>query len=86
MTYRLITPKPFQKQFELLPAEVKKKVAEKILYLSEFPRPSGVCKLKGFENEYRIRVGDYRIRYQINDEKQDLTLLHCRHRREVYRS
>jgi mRNA interferase RelE/StbE len=36
--------------------------------------------------QYRIRVGDYRIRYQIDDEKQDVTLLHCRHRREVYRN
>ena len=86
MTYTLITPKPFQKQFEALPVEVQEKVAEKILDLSEVPRPSGVCKLKGSESEYRIRVGDYRIRYRINDEKQDLTLLHCRHRREVYRS
>ncbi len=54
MTYTLIAPKPFQKQFAALPIEVQEKVAEKILDLSKVPRPSGVCKLKESENEYRI--------------------------------
>ena len=85
MSYELITPKLFEKQLEALPKEVKLKAIEKILALAEEPRPSGVSKLKGSENEYRIRVGDYRVRYEIDDTKKMIILLHCRHRREVYR-
>jgi mRNA interferase RelE/StbE len=64
---------------------VNKRVAEKLQQLAEEPRPSEVVKLKGTDNEYRIRVGDYRIRYEINDQDRTIRLLQCKHRREVYR-
>lgn len=85
MSYELITPKLFEKQLEALPKDVRLKAIEKILALAQEPRPSGVSKLKGGDDEYRIRVGDYRIRYEIDDIKKMIILLHCRHRREVYR-
>ena len=49
------------------------------------PRPPGVIKLRGAENEWRIRVGDYRIIYEIDDDKRLIAILRIRHRREVYR-
>jgi mRNA interferase RelE/StbE len=57
----------------------------KIKDLETEPRPSGVVKLKNSENEYRLRVGDYRVRYEIDDAKQTILILQCKHRREVYR-
>ncbi|MEO1093686.1 MAG: type II toxin-antitoxin system RelE/ParE family toxin [Cyanobacteria bacterium J06638_28] len=39
------------------------------------PRPDGVVKIKGSDNEYRIRIGDYRVRYEINDKALVILLL-----------
>jgi mRNA interferase RelE/StbE len=83
MSYTLVIAKSVQKQFDDLPSEMGDRVAEKIQQLADEPRPSGVIKLKGSVNEYRIRVGDYRVRYQIDDANQTIQLLQCKHRREV---
>ncbi len=85
MSYRIIISKSVQKQIDALPDEMSDRVAEKLQQLAEEPRPAGVVKLKGSDNEYRIRVGDYRIRYEIDDRDKSIRLLQCKHRREVYR-
>jgi mRNA interferase RelE/StbE len=85
MSYTIVIPKSVQKQIDSLPNDVFVKSIEKIQELQEEPRPDKVVKLKGFDNEYRIRVGDYRIRYSIDDETQIIQLLQCKHRRDVYR-
>jgi mRNA interferase RelE/StbE len=41
--------------------------------------------LKGYDNEYRIRIGDYRLVYEIQDEQLIVLLLQCKHRRDVYK-
>lgn len=86
MTYIIITPKIVQKQLDALPDDVYNRVIVKIRQLAENPRPDGVIKLKGVNNEYRIRAGDYRIRYEINDQRLIILLLQCKHRKDVYRS
>jgi mRNA interferase RelE/StbE len=53
--------------------------------LSEDPFPYQHRKLKGTEASYRIRVGDYRIIYQIDIEKRVITIFHVRHRKDIYR-
>jgi mRNA interferase RelE/StbE len=53
--------------------------------LKDNPRMSGVEKLKGSENAFRIRVGDYRILYEIQDEELIVYVLETGHRRDVYR-
>jgi mRNA interferase RelE/StbE len=85
MTYTIITPKAVQKQLDALPDDVYERIAVKVQQLAENPRPDGVVKLKGSENEYRIRIGDYRVRYEIEDEELRILLLQCKHRKEVYR-
>jgi mRNA interferase RelE/StbE len=85
MSYRIIISKSVQKQMDALPDDMSDRVAEKLQQLAEEPCPSGVVKLKGADNEYRIRVGDYRIRYEISDQDKAIRLLQCKHRREVYR-
>jgi len=49
------------------------------------PRPAGCVKLSGEKDIYRIRVGDYRILYEIRDTVLIVTVIRIRHRREVYR-
>ncbi len=67
MSYRVIVPKSAQKQLDSLPANVLNRVIEQLILLAENPRPPGVVKLKGYEDEYRIRIGDYRIRFEFRD-------------------
>lgn len=85
MTYTVIIPKPVQKELDELQKDLKIRITDRILALAENPRPDGVVKLKGYENEYRIRIGDYRVRYEIEDDNLIVLVLDCRHRREVYR-
>lgn len=44
-----------------------------------------LLKLKGYDNEYRIRIGNYRVRYEINDKDFIILLLHCKHRKDIYK-
>jgi len=85
MRYTIIIPKPVQKQLKNLPTETYQRILEKIEQLSSQPRSLDTKKLKGFANEYRIRIGDYRVRYEINDKTLTVLLLSCRHRRDAYR-
>jgi mRNA interferase RelE/StbE len=86
MTHTVIIPKPVQKQLDNLPTDLCDRLLEKILQLTEDPRPSGTKKLKGFDNEYRIRIGDYRVCYEIDDEATIVTIPSCKHRKDVYRN
>ncbi len=85
MSFQVIIPKPVQKQLDDLPDDVFKRIIEKLEVLTINPRPFGCVKLKGMKNEYRIRIGDYRIRYEINEAENLVILLHCKHRKDIYR-
>lgn len=84
MSYSIVVPKSVQKQLDRLPEQVYQRILKKIRILAEDPRPSGSLKLKGVDAEYRIRIGDYRLRYKIDDDKQVVILGQCQHRRNVY--
>ena len=73
-----------QKELARLPPGIYEAVRDTIRALGENPRPSGYTKLTGREG-WRIRVGSYRIIYEIDDGERDVTVLHVGHRREVYR-
>jgi len=85
MSYQIIIPKPSQKQLKQLTPEIYQRIIEKIGQLANEPRPIGTKKLQGFDNEYRIRIGDHRVRYEIDDKALTVIILSCRHRREAYR-
>ncbi|MEH1888341.1 MAG: type II toxin-antitoxin system RelE/ParE family toxin [Nostoc sp.] len=85
MSYAIIISKSVQKQIDNLPNDVIERVIEKIQNLALEPRPDGIVKLKGSDNEYRIRIGDYRVRYEIDDQSQLVQILQCKHRKDVYR-
>ncbi|MBN2715832.1 MAG: type II toxin-antitoxin system RelE/ParE family toxin [Deltaproteobacteria bacterium] len=67
------------------PADVRKRIFKALLSLADEPRPSGVKKLSGEENLYRIRTGDYRIVYQIKHAVLMVLVVKVGHRRDIYR-
>lgn len=73
-----------QKELADLSKESYARVRDEIQALADEPRPSGCKKLKGREG-WRIRVGDYRVIYDIDDEAQTVLIVHIGHRRDVYR-
>ena len=85
MKYQIIIPKPVQKELDDLPDNIRDRIINRILTLKDNPRPHGCIKLKRYDNEYRIRIGEYRVRYEINDRESLVVLLHCLHRKGAYR-
>ena len=74
-----------QRQFKRLSHDVQNRLRPRIRALAEEPRPPGVIKLKGVQNEYRIRVGSYRVIYEIRDDVLVILILDIGHRRDIYR-
>ena len=72
------------KQIEALPHRLVQRIDEAIAGLANESRPVGARKLMGIEG-YRIRVGDYRILYRVNDESRLIIVYRVKHRREAYR-
>lgn len=72
------------RQFRSLPRTVQKRVRPHISTLAENPRAPGSRKLVG-ENDYRIRVGDYRVIYEIDDPSSVVTITAVLHRKDAYR-
>ncbi len=85
MPYQLIIPKRVQKQLDGLPERVYERIREQIVALSDVPRPPGTKKLEGYQDRYRVRVGDYRVVYIVDDTARRLELESVRHRSDVYR-
>lgn len=74
-----------ERDLRRLPNVVFRRVNGKILGLREDPYPAGARKLTGDLVGWRIRVGDYRILYQIDHSAQTVTIVRVKHRRDVYR-
>jgi mRNA interferase RelE/StbE len=85
VSYQIEISKSATKQLKKLPTDIKQRIDAKILDLGIDPRPSGVKKLKNTDNTYRVRVGDYRILYDIFDEILLIAVVEVGHRREVYK-
>ena len=83
--YRVEFSRPADRQFRGLPADIQRRIAPKINALAGAPRPRGAVKLEGAEDLYRLRVGDYRVLYQILDRVLVILVVALGHRREVYR-
>ena len=73
-----------EKDLDRLPTDVRIRIIHKIEALSENPRPHGVEKLSGKEGFYRIRVGDYRVIYEIQDDVILVLVLRLGHRSDIY--
>jgi mRNA interferase RelE/StbE len=82
--YTLEIKQSAQKELDALDDTVFKRIDRKILALADNPRPAGCKRLKGFKDQWRIRVGDWRVLYIIDAETKTVTVMHVAHRREVY--
>lgn len=85
MRYRIEFTRRAEKDLEGLPTDVQARIIKKIGVLADNPRPHGVEKLAGDEGFYRIRVGDYRVIYEIQDDILLVLVLRLGNRRDIYR-
>jgi mRNA interferase RelE/StbE len=85
MTYTVLFKPSAKKAYGRLPLDARRRIASKINGLAQNPFPPGVVKLAGEENTYRIRIGDYRVIYDVLQERVIVLVLRIGHRREVYR-
>ncbi len=84
MKFQIILPKSAQKELDRLPDEIANRILARLAELETNPRPADVKKLKG-RDAWRIRVGDYRVIYEIHDRVLRIIVITVGHRREVYR-
>ena len=84
MTYEVRIGRSAEKEIDGLPSIVHARITRRVLSLEENPRPIGTKKLSG-RDEYRLKAGDYRILYTVNDNEKVVKIFAVRHRREAYR-
>ncbi len=82
--YRITIKKTAAKELEALPKKDLPRIIKRIQTLAQNPRPDGSQKLSGKE-QYRVRQGDYRIVYSIEDKDRIIDIFKIGHRREIYR-
>jgi mRNA interferase RelE/StbE len=83
-SYRLLIKRSAVKELEALPAKDRRRIVPRIEGLASEPRPHGCEKLSGLE-QYRVRQGDYRVVYGVDDEARVVIVVKIGHRRDVYR-
>jgi len=84
MTYRIVLSPMAARQLRKLDAQVRRRIQAALDLLAEQPRPPSATRLVGGAGEWRVRTGDYRIVYEIEDEQLLILVLRIGHRREVY--
>lgn len=84
-SYKIVLKPSVEKDLRSLPPSAVRQVWDRLGALADAPRPRQSVKLTGTERLYRIRVGDYRIVYGVDDNAKLVTVHYVRHRREVYR-
>ena len=82
--YSLDIKQSAQKELDALDDALYSRLDRKILALGETPRPAGCKKLKGYRDQWRVRVGDWRVLYIIDDAAKLVSVTRIAHRREVY--
>jgi mRNA interferase RelE/StbE len=82
--YRVIITSHAERELRRLDRSTKNRVLPVALALANDPRPHGCLKVKGENQLWRIRVGDWRIGYRIDDPSETVTILAIGHRREFY--
>ncbi|MBX3329584.1 MAG: type II toxin-antitoxin system RelE/ParE family toxin [Nitrospira sp.] len=85
MAYSILLAPPAERQLKSLTDSIQKRIVKRLKSLRENPRPQGVKKLVGEEDLYRIREGDYRIIYTIQDKELIVLIVKIGDRKEVYR-
>jgi mRNA interferase RelE/StbE len=84
MNYSVEVKPSARKELEALPDHVLSRVVRKLESLAHAPRPAGCKKLKGYKDQWRVRVGDWRAVYIIDEAAKIVRVTRIAHRREVY--
>jgi len=82
--YRVELARPAEKELERLPGQIAERLIQAIRGLQDEPRPHGAAKLHGSKSGYRIRVGRYRVIYEVDDRHRFVLISHVRHRKDAY--
>lgn len=85
MPYRVEFLRTASREFLRLPKFAQERIEPRITALADDPRPPGAVAMVGQAREVRLRVGDYRIVYRVDDEDSTVWIVRVGHRREVYR-
>jgi mRNA interferase RelE/StbE len=85
MTYRIEVKPQAEKALAKIPNPHRRRIAKAIDALARTPRPEGSTKLTGADDAYRIRIGDYRVVYEIADKVLIVYIIRVAHRKDVYR-
>jgi mRNA interferase RelE/StbE len=85
LVYKVFLEKRAEWEIKRLPAEILHRIIPKLKTLSENPKPPGCRRITGAKNDWRIRIGDYRIIYEIDDREKAVKVMRIRHRKEVYK-
>jgi mRNA interferase RelE/StbE len=85
MAYSILLAPPAERQLRSFAQAIQKRLVKRMKSLQHDPRPPGVKKLSGEDDLYRIREGDYRIIYAIQDKELIVLVVKIRDRKEVYR-
>jgi mRNA interferase RelE/StbE len=83
-SYKLSVKRSAEKELRKIPRSDLRRVIETIQALTRDSRPHGVRLLKGPERHWRVRQGDYRIIYEVDDAAHHITIIKVGHRREIY--
>ncbi len=83
--YEVYLSRSAVKELERLPDNILSRVVRKLESLSLNPRPKGTVKIKGRYGLYRVRIGDYRIVYSVDDRKRIVDVSLIRHRKDIYK-
>ena len=85
MAYRIELSPRAQRDFRALDGSVRRRIKRRIDSLAENPHPSGIEKIEGEDDLYRLRVGDYRTLYQVKEKILLILIVGIGHRRDIYR-
>jgi len=83
--YEILLEQAAERDLKKLPSEMFKRIIPKIKKLAGNPKPQWSRKITGSKNDWRIRVGDYRIIYEIDARAKNIKVMRIRHRKDVYR-
>jgi mRNA interferase RelE/StbE len=83
--YKVFISSSAEKSLKSLPSQDQRRIAAVVSSFAIEPLPIGTKKMHGFENTYRVRVGNYRIIYEIRNKEVTVIVLKIGHRKDIYR-
>ena len=83
--YEVYLEQAAERELRNLPKEVFNRIISRIKNLAENPRPAGCRKIIGSKKDWRIRVGDYRIIYEVDEKVKVVRVMRIRYRKDAYR-